>query len=52
MRVYTEDCGCYCGTSLQSLNNVALTCFKVIHNRTGHLQGALYAWAIFIVLTA
>lgn len=52
MHVYTEDCGCYCGTSLQSLNNVALTCFKAIHNRTGHLQGALYAWAIFIVLTA
>lgn len=50
--MYIEDHGCYCGASLQSLNNVALMYFKAIHNRAGHLQGALYAWAIFIVLMA
>lgn len=27
----------------QSINNIALMCLKVIHNRVGHLQGALYA---------
>lgn len=48
---YIEDCGCYRGMSLLDLNNVALRCFKVVPNRTGHLQGALYAWAVFIVLT-
>ena len=52
MRMYIEDCGCYCGASVQSLTEVAFTCFKVIHNRVGHLQGALYVLAIFIVLTA
>lgn len=51
MCVYSEDCGCYCSVSLPGLNNVALTCFKVVHNRIGHLQGAFYAWAVFIVLT-
>lgn len=51
MCVYIEDCGCYRGMSLPDLNNVAVTCFKVVANRIGHLQGALYAWAVFIVLT-
>lgn len=47
-----EDCGCYRGMSLPDLNNVALkVVFKVVPNRIGHLQGALYAWAVFIVLT-
>lgn len=46
-----EDCGCYLSMPLLDLNNVALTCFKVVPNRIGHLQGALYAWAVFIVLT-
>lgn len=52
MCVYIEDCGCYRGMSLPDLNNVALkVVFKVVPNRIGHLQGALYAWAVFIVLT-
>lgn len=51
MHVYIEDCGCYCGMSLLDLNNVALRCFKVVHNKIGRLQGSLYAWAVFIVLT-
>lgn len=52
MHAYVKDCSCYCGTTLQNLNDVALRYFKVIHSRICHLKGELCAWSILIVLTA
>lgn len=46
MHVYVEDCSCYCGTTLQSLNYVTLRCFKVVQSRIGHLKGELYGLSL------